>query len=196
MGVFRDTMSSRYNRMDKHINSQRLVPLIGPAQSMLDGILALRRTREHGVPHPTKKLLAIICTGKEKTSFFQWRVTRYITSIPRSKPTLNELCAWGCVILLYSSIFCLCFLCFCFDFNFSFFLERENMKLGGQGCEVIGSIWEELRKGKALMKTYCTIFQNKKLKRYDPWQVTMLQRLSLPNACRGSIIWTQWLLKK
>lgn len=37
---------------------------------MLDGVLALRRASGHGVPHLTKKLLAMICNGKEKTSFF------------------------------------------------------------------------------------------------------------------------------
>lgn len=44
------------------------------------------------------------------------------------------------------------------------------MKLGEEGCEVVGSLWEELGKEKALIKTYCAnFFRIKKLKRCYPW---------------------------
>lgn len=73
------TMSSRHNKTDAHMNSQRLWQHAqGLHRFKPEGVPALRRGHGHGFLLLTKQLSSIDTLIKVKISFSQWSLTRYI----------------------------------------------------------------------------------------------------------------------
>lgn len=150
----KETTSSRYNRADTHMHSQRLwrhaQESTGSNQTEFQ-----HWQKGHKVPFLTKKLFTIelMPSVKRKVIFLQWSVTGYVNQVETAWPWPGAvvqqkwkwtLCIfWGVVLVVF--VWLVLFVCI-FDFLFCFAFEDLGGVEGEQRLWSKYSVWKKFQR--------------------------------------------------